>query len=122
MAYSVRIASETSEKPSPDGVRNVRNTFKYFGRADSRSEIRTDDPDEAIPSTLRGLDERRALLDAMDPLQAGGWKMAEGDDWKIGKLPAGDDALWDFISRADARFNCVGDPVRFQRAVKVGKG
>jgi hypothetical protein len=78
-----------------------------------------------VPSTLAGLDERRAYLDEMDPLQAGGWKLVEGDEWRIGKLPAGDDALWAMIERADARFGCddTSDEarMRFARAKSVNQ-
>lgn len=100
---SVRIRPNASVRPSE----SVYSRYTDSVRADAAVSF------SDVPSTLSGLDERRAYLDAMDPLQAGGWKLVEGDDWRVGKLPAGDEALWAMIERADARFGIVEDLPRW---------
>jgi hypothetical protein len=56
-------------------------------------------------------------------LQPGMWRYTDATGTRIGKLPAGDDALWDFISRADAKFGIVEDKQRWAEIVgKQRKG
>jgi hypothetical protein len=51
------------------------------------------------------------------------WRYTDATGTRIGKLPAGDDALWDFISRADAKFGVVEDKQRWAEIVaKQRKG
>lgn len=55
-------------------------------------------------------------MDTMKPedeLSAGMWRFTDQTGTKIGKVPSGDDALWAFIERADARFGIVEDTPRW---------
>jgi len=46
-------------------------------------------------------------------LHPGQWRYTDATGTRVGNLPSGDAALWDFIARADARFGIVEDAARW---------
>ena len=71
--------------------------------------------DIGSPQSFAALDSIRKFYDERDPLNPGMWRYTDATGTRIGKLPGGDDALWDFISRADAKFGIVEDKQRWVR-------